>query len=749
MVEDNPADVRLVRELLKEGPGDIDLTAVERLGAAMEVLASQPADVLLLDLGLPDSQGLNGLAALQARFPQLPMVVLTSADDEALAVQAVQRGAQDYLPKALLEGRLLRRALRYAIERQRAEAALKESANELRLSQHKYQALVETTSEFIWETDASGRYTYCSPQMRALWGYDPEQMVGMTPFDAMPPEDREPGRQFFQSMIGAPRPFRIETRAYNAAAEVVFLETSGVPFFDEKGRLQGFRGTSRDVTDRRKAEEALRASEAQAVALIRHAPTAIFELDYSRSHLVSANDAMCIISGYSREELLSMDPVNLLGGESRGVFADRMKRHLTGQKIPESIEYEVRKKDGSRLYATLNVSFSPRSPHVALIIAHDITQRREMEKALRVSEESYRRLFDAISDAFCVVEKVDTPPGEPSDYRYVAGNPAYKRIVGRSIPVGRTIRQVFPLVPQEVFDGYDRLARTGSPFNFESDRAVEGRAFENHAFLVPGGARPRIGVIIRDITERERMDEELKRYAEQLAAINREMETFSYSLSHDLRAPLRTLDGFSEAVLAEYGEKLDQNGRDYLRRIRRASQTMSDLIDGMLKLSQIGRTEIRWEWVDLTRAAQSIAEELRAAQPERRVELAVAPGLLAHGDRQLLQILLRNLLDNSWKFTGRSAAGSIEFGAARISGERVFFVRDNGVGFNMKYASKLFGPFQRLHPARDFRGTGVGLATAERIVRRHGGRIWAEAEVDQGATFFFVLAPGPAREEQA
>lgn len=912
----------------------------------------------------------------------------------------------------------------HGADRENPEAEGKGLESALKESQRRYQALLETTGEFIWETDASGKYTYCSPQMRSLWGFEPEQRLGTTPFDVMPPEDREPALQFFRAMVDQPQPFRMETRAYNAAGEVIFLETSGIPFFDEKGGLQGYRGTSRDITDRRKAEDALRESEARAQALIRYAPTAIYELDYRGSRFINVNDAVCIVSGYSREEILSMNPMDLLADESRDLFADRIRRQLAGEKIADTVEYKVRKKDGSLMCVTLNVSFPPRPHHTALVIAHDITERRRMEEALeeasrnfrglfnnrtvgvaccqtivddqgqaadylvldvndtyqeltgvsrerivgkritealpgvaralidrhnrvaltgyddhfetfepvtgrwydvnvysprkgyfttivnnttsrkqaeekmgrqsaireaihrvlrdtigsateedlgdaclsvvqeltgsrlgflgevndrwlidyiavsdpgwspghvrvlprgyytndpashpdvtgtppgqakltaflgvpllndgrvmgmiglanreggyrpedleaaeamapvivealireraeialrenearlRLSEQRYRALFESISDGFCVIEKVSTAPGEPSDFKYVAGNQAYQQITGICTPVGRTIRQAFPLVPQQVFDGYDRLIETGSPFRFESNRAIEGRIFENHAFLIPDGKGRRIGVMIRDVTERRKAEEDLRRYADQLEAANKDMESFSYSLSHDLRAPLRTMDGFSEAVLADYGDKLDQAGTDHLRRIRRASRTMSDLIDGMLKLSQIGRAELKRERVDLRGIARSICDELRAAQPERRIEVALAGETVVHGDRQLLGMLLRNLLENAWKFTGKSEAARIEFGITLVGGERAYFVKDNGVGFDMKHAGKLFDPFRRLHSSKEFPGTGIGLATARRIVRSHGGRIWAESEPGRGATFYFVL----------
>jgi signal transduction histidine kinase len=225
----------------------------------------------------------------------------------------------------------------------------------------------------------------------------------------------------------------------------------------------------------------------------------------------------------------------------------------------------------------------------------------------------------------------------------------------------------------------------------------------------------------------------------ELAASNRELEAFSYSVSHDLRAPLRAIDGFSQAVLEDSAQKLDEQSRTDLQRVRIAAKRMGELIDDLLKLSQTARAEMVREPVDLSRMAGEIAAQLSAAGPERDTRFTIAPGLTAFGDRGLLRVALENLLGNAWKFTGQTAAGTIELGAEQQDGHSTFFVRDNGAGFDMKYASKLFGPFQRMHDNNSFPGTGIGLATVQRIIRRHGGRIWASAVVGQGATFYFAL----------
>jgi light-regulated signal transduction histidine kinase (bacteriophytochrome) len=235
-------------------------------------------------------------------------------------------------------------------------------------------------------------------------------------------------------------------------------------------------------------------------------------------------------------------------------------------------------------------------------------------------------------------------------------------------------------------------------------------------------------------------NEALRKNAAELTAANAELDAFAYSVSHDLRAPLRSIDGFSQVLLEDYGAQLDDAGKDSLQRVRAASQRMGTLIDDLLKLARVTRAEVRTEEVDLSGMAREIVTELEQAAAGRTVEFAIAPGLTARGDARLLRVALDNLLRNGWKYTARKAPARVEFGVKSENGERVFMVRDNGAGFDMQYADKLFGVFQRLHTAAEFEGTGVGLATVRRIIARHGGRIWAEGAVDRGATFYFTLS---------
>lgn len=258
-----------------------------------------------------------------------------------------------------------------------------------------------------------------------------------------------------------------------------------------------------------------------------------------------------------------------------------------------------------------------------------------------------------------------------------------------------------------------------------------------------------------EMEERKRVAEALKQRSldlesaiRDLEVSNKELESFSYSVSHDLRSPLRSMDGFSLALMEDYGDRLDAQAREYLEFIRSSSQLMAHLIDDLLNLARITRQEIMYEQVDISELATEVVDELVKVNPERSVEFVIAPELEAYGDRRLLKLVLENLLGNALKFTGKRSEARIEFGVAESDDRRPYFVKDNGIGFDMAYVDKLFRPFQRLHRAEDFSGTGIGLASVLRIINRLGGKVWGEGAVGKGATFYFILGTTNAEEKK-
>jgi PAS domain S-box-containing protein len=251
---------------------------------------------------------------------------------------------------------------------------------------------------------------------------------------------------------------------------------------------------------------------------------------------------------------------------------------------------------------------------------------------------------------------------------------------------------------------------------------------------------------VSDVTERKRTDdhilalnENLNRQNAELAVLNKELDAFSFAVSHDLRAPLRHIDGFIRILAEDYAEKLDETGKDYIRRVQAGAERMKHLIDALLGLSRFTRNELNRSKVYLSALGKTVADDLTKLQPERRVEFVIADNMMALGDQNMLRAAIDNLLGNAWKFTEKRPVAKIEFGVTQIDGKDVFFVKDNGAGFNMKFSEKLYTPFQRLHQESEFSGLGIGLSIVQRIVHRHGGRVWAEGDVDKGAIFYFTL----------
>jgi signal transduction histidine kinase len=374
----------------------------------------------------------------------------------------------------------------------------------------------------------------------------------------------------------------------------------------------------------------------------------------------------------------------------------------------------------------------------------EIAERRRAEEAVKQE----RQRFNDVLEMLPVYVALLTP-----DYHVPFANRDFRQRFGESHG-RRCFEYLFGRQePCEICETY-KVLETKAPHRWEWT-GPDSHNYDIFDFpFTDTNGSPLILEMGIDITERKRLEVELRRANDELerrvaartadlATSNKELEAFAYSVSHDLRAPLRAMDGFSQALLEDYADRLDAEGKGHLQRVRAASQRMADLIDGMLSLSRTTRSEMRRTRVDLSRLAQSIAGELRNTTPQRPVEFVIAPGLVVDGDMNLLRTVLENLLGNAWKFTSKHAQARIELGVLRRDGETVYFVRDDGAGFDMTYASNLFEVFRRLHAATDFEGTGVGLATVQRIVNRHGGRVWAEGQVEKGAALYFTLLPEP------
>jgi PAS domain S-box-containing protein len=355
-------------------------------------------------------------------------------------------------------------------------------------------------------------------------------------------------------------------------------------------------------------------------------------------------------------------------------------------------------------------------------------------KEQKKAEERFRMLLEAAPDAIVIVGQ---------EGRVALVNAQTEQLFGfvRDELVGRKVDILLP----ERFREKEMLRPSGYVRDISTRRErssfeLVGRRKDGTEFPVEITQSPLeteegalISSAIRDITERKRIETALE-------VSNHELEAFSYSVAHDLRAPLRGINGFSRALLEDCADQLDDQGRDYLTRIGAGSERMGLLIDALLALSRVSRMELQRETVNLSRLADAVMKQLRMSQPDRIVEFVSQHDVLAQGDPALLRAVFDNLLGNAWKFTGGREAATISFGTTEKSGAVVYYVKDNGAGFDMAYADKLFAPFQRLHRATEFAGTGIGLATVQRIARRHGGEIWANGIVGQGATFYFTLA---------
>jgi PAS domain S-box-containing protein len=640
------------------------------------------------------------------------------------------------------------------------EEALAENQERLRLAQE-----VARIGTFVWNLQTGE--SQLTPELEAMYGLAPGGFAAghRTWQDLICPEDRDQGVLYVQEAM--------EKGSFAAEWRVVWPDGTARWLFgrawvskDATGKPLRLMGANTDVTERKLAElEVLRIKVAlaenqerlrlaQEVARI---GTFEWNLQTGVNQLTPELEAMYGLApgGFAAGHRTWQD---LICPEDRDQGVRYVQEAM--EKGSFAAEWRVIWPDGTTrwLYGRAWVSKDDTGKPLRLMGANtDVTERKLAElELLRVNanlaeNQERLRLAQEVARIGTFVWNLQTgesqltpeleamyglPPGG-----FAAGHRTWQDLI---CPEDRDhgVRHVHEVMETGSFEAEWRVIWPDG-----TARWLFGRAW----VFKDGAGKPLrlIGANI-DVTERKlaelevsRLNAELEQRVRQrtleLEASNRELEAFAYSVSHDLRAPLRGIDGWSLALLEDYSGLLDDNGRQYLNRVRTETQRMGNLIDDLLQLSRVSRGEMKLDQVDITALANRIADRLRDAQPERSIEFAIEPGLVAFGDARLLEIALTNLLSNAVKFTGAQNPALIEFGRVDKEGEMAFYVRDNGAGFDMAYAGNLFGAFQRLHKVTEFPGTGIGLATVQRIVRRHGGRVWADARVNRGATFCFTL----------
>jgi len=660
----------------------------------------------------------------------------------------------------------------------------KRDADALRDSEERFRLLVEGVHDYaIILLDPEGNVVSWNAGAERLKGHKAAEIIGR-PFSVFyQPEDIAAGEPAMELKVAAEKG-RWEGEGWRVRADGTrfWANVLITALKDDAGNLRGYSKLTRDISERKQAEEAL----LKAGALQR----AIFNSAHFSSIATDAKGVIQIFNvgaermlGYTAAEVMNkITPADISDPQEVIARAKALSVELgtpiaagfealvfkASRRIEDIYELTYIRKDGSRFPAVVSVT-ALRDAQDAIIgyllIGTDNTARKQAEEALLRAGALQRAIFNSANfssiatDAKGVIQIFNVgaermlgytaaevmnkiTPADISDPQEVIA-----RAKALSVELGTPITAGFEALvfkaSRRIEDIYELtyIRKDGSRFPaVVSVTALRDAQDAIIGYLLIGTdntARKQAADLIRQLNTD--LEQRVVERTAQLQTANKELEAFCYSVSHDLRAPLRSLDGFSQALLEDCSDKLDAQGKDYLRRVRASSQRMAQLIDDLLNLSRVSRVETSKELVDLSKMAHEVAEEMRATTPQRDAEVVVAEGLIAETDPRLLRIVLTNLFGNAWKFTSKQPHARIEFGCNGENGDKEYFMRDNGAGFDAAYTSKLFGAFQRLHAAKDFPGTGIGLATVQRIIQRQGGRVWAEGKVDQGATFHFTL----------
>ena len=633
--------------------------------------------------------------------------------------------------------------------------------NALQLSERRNRQLVEGVQDYaLYILSPSGHVLQWNESGRRLFGYTEAEAIGLHYASFFKPEDVEEGLPG-QLLATAAREGKagVITTRIKKNGETFIGDAVLSALYDEAGALMGYTNAVRDITQRVNVQKELDRQNRITRTITENAAAALF-LVGADNRCNYLNPAAEQLTGYSYQEALGKTLHELIhqrhpDGKPYPADECRMVSILREQQaVKEQADFFVRK-DGAVLPVVYSCQPIVESGVTvgSVIEVRDVSAEKEAENALKESEIRFRTMADSSP---VLIWMADT------EARFTYFNSSWLAFTGR-LPEEETgegwMENIHPEDARRYRDSYHEAFATRRTFRVEyrlrrHDGEYRWLLDEGLPRHTPDGAFQGFIGGCTDITEiveareilkrgREELEQLVQERTAQLRAVNKELEAFSYSVSHDLRSPLRSIDGFSQAVLEDYGERLDGTGKDYLQRVRQESQRMGRLIDDMLTLSRLTRSEMRVGTVSLSEMAEEVVVRLRSQNPERRVHFEVEPALTAEGDSGLLFAVLQNLLENAWKFSSPVPESRIRFGSLppqETTGQGpVYFVEDNGVGFDPAYKDKLFGAFQRLHSMQEFPGTGVGLATVQRIIHRHGGRVWADSQPGRGATFYFTL----------
>jgi PAS domain S-box-containing protein len=633
-----------------------------------------------------------------------------------------------------------------------------EAQQALLKNEAKLSLLLNTLPNGVQENDTSGVITYSNLAHHQILGYEPGELIGCHIWDREKDDQKKQAlRDYLAYLIEAqPDPEPYVTCNITKDGREVTLEITWDYQRDIKGAVSGFISIISDITERQQTEQQLQESEAFLREAQRLAHLGNWNLDLSSGQATWSDEEFRLL-GYAPGAVMASAEnfMSAVHPDDIGLVQAAMEASMRPDNPePYHIQHRVLGPDGQErvLDERGNVDFDSEGRPLRMFgTTQDITEQvriqRELDQHRLHLEELVRQRTETIRRQAQIIDQTHDSVVTTDLDGFVTGwNGGAERLFG--IPASEAMDRHISFIYPE--DQHEFLAQQViTPLKTQGQHETEVRmlradgseftALLSLSLLYDDEDKPRgmVGYSV-DLTELKQREIELKHLTNRLKSANRELESFAYSVSHDLRAPLRAIDGFSLALAEDYGEQLDETAHDYLQRVRNGAQRMGLLIDDLLQLSRVNRIDLIPEKVDLAVLARAVMEELQAGEPKRKVELILGEEMEVEGDSRLLRVMLDNLLGNAWKFTANEPTSQIIF-KQKTDTPGLFYISDNGVGFDMRHAGKLFAPFQRLHRTVEFAGTGVGLATVQRIINRHGGQVWAEATVGEGASFYFTL----------